>query len=386
MTQKSFLTQEQIKELKKKKFFFLAWRDLDDLEAGGSELYIHQILSHWADLGLDVTLRTSVASGRPNYIERDGYKVIRKAGRYMVFPRSILSGFLKLDPKKYVIVETWNGMPFFSPVWFRGSKLIIIHHVHAEMWQMVLPPVLAKAGNLIEEKIAPLFYQNLPIVTASYSSKEEIIQRLKLPEKNISVLTPGVDPAFKPRFKKADKPLVLGVGRLVPVKRFTLFLDVVLRVKKIIKDLEVVIVGDGYEREKLQELIHSCHAQSWIKLAGKVKIEELIRLYCRAWVYLTTSQREGWNLTISEAMACGTAVVATDIVGHIDNVINGETGYLANSSQELSERVIELIKNESLRKNFSAKALEVSKSRNWQVTADRMLLLLFDKLQKDHLI
>src|ERR1700737_1260792 len=64
----------------------LAWRDLDDVEAGGSELHIANVAKLWAEAGIDVTLRTSYAQGHPRRVTRDGYRVIRRAGRYLVFP------------------------------------------------------------------------------------------------------------------------------------------------------------------------------------------------------------------------------------------------------------------------------------------------------------
>src|SRR5215208_1279360 len=66
----------------------LAWRDLDDPEAGGSEVHASTVARLWAEAGLEVTMRTSFASGQPQMSWRDGYRVIRKAGRYMVFPRA----------------------------------------------------------------------------------------------------------------------------------------------------------------------------------------------------------------------------------------------------------------------------------------------------------
>ena len=67
----------------------LAWRDLDDVEAGGSEVHAHNIASIWAQAGIEVMHRTSYAAGHPAHVRRSGYAVVRKAGRYMVFPRSV---------------------------------------------------------------------------------------------------------------------------------------------------------------------------------------------------------------------------------------------------------------------------------------------------------
>ena len=69
----------------------LAWRDLDDPEAGGSEIHAHEIAKCWAEAGVEVTMRTSFAAGKPQVAWRGGYRVIRKAGRYLVFPRAAFS-------------------------------------------------------------------------------------------------------------------------------------------------------------------------------------------------------------------------------------------------------------------------------------------------------
>src|SRR5439155_8988270 len=98
----------------------LAWRDLDDPEAGGSELHAAHIARLWAEAGIEVTMRTSSADGHPTTCTRDGYRVVRKAGRYLVFPRSAVSGFLGRDGARDAVVEIWNGMPFFSPLWARA--------------------------------------------------------------------------------------------------------------------------------------------------------------------------------------------------------------------------------------------------------------------------
>ena len=71
----------------------LAWRDVDDAEAGGSELHAHEVASRWAAAGIDVVVRTSSVAGRTVLLERAGYRVIRRsrqagAGRWTGSSRS----------------------------------------------------------------------------------------------------------------------------------------------------------------------------------------------------------------------------------------------------------------------------------------------------------
>ena len=74
-----------------KRVHMLAWRDLADVEAGGSEIHASTVASLWAQAGIEVTMRTSHAQGTPPHTTRDGYRVIRRAGRYLVFPRAAVA-------------------------------------------------------------------------------------------------------------------------------------------------------------------------------------------------------------------------------------------------------------------------------------------------------
>ncbi|MEZ5178389.1 MAG: hypothetical protein R2746_08915 [Acidimicrobiales bacterium] len=130
----------------------LAWRDLDDVEAGGSEVHAAEVARLWSEAGLEVVMRTSYAQGHPPRATRDGYQVIRKAGRYLVFPRAAASEALHRYGRRDALVEIWNGMPFFSPLWATGPRVVFLHHVHAEMWKMVLPPNLARLGDTLERR------------------------------------------------------------------------------------------------------------------------------------------------------------------------------------------------------------------------------------------
>ena len=71
-----------------RRIHMLSWRDLADVEAGGSEVHAATVAKLWAEAGIDVTLRTSYAQGQAPVVTRDGYRVIRRAGRYLVFPRA----------------------------------------------------------------------------------------------------------------------------------------------------------------------------------------------------------------------------------------------------------------------------------------------------------
>jgi len=347
----------------------LAWRDFDDPEAGGSELHAERIATLWAHAGIDVTTRTSFAAGHPTVVWRNGHRVIRKAGRYLVFPRATFSEAVGWHGPRDGLVEVWNGMPFFSPLWASGPRIVFLHHHHAEMWDMTLPPRLARLGRTIESRIAPPIYRRTEIVTLSESSKVELVNEMGLKAKRITVVPPGIEPRFTPGGSRSPTPLVVSVGRLVPVKQFARLLDAAARLRERRPDLQLVIAGEGYEREALEARRRELDAESWIHLPGRVSDEELVDLYRRAWVATSASVREGWNMSLTEAAACGTPAVATNIAGHADSVRPGQTGFLVQNDAELVDALDRVIADADLRRRLSNGALEFAGQLTWEATA-----------------
>jgi glycosyltransferase involved in cell wall biosynthesis len=354
----------------------LAWRDLDDPEAGGSELHAANIAARWAEAGIEVTMRTSYAAGRPQVSWRDGYRVIRKAGRYLVFPRAAFSEMMGWHGGRDGLVEIWNGMPFFSPLWSRTAHVTWLHHVHAEMWGMTLPPRLAAFGNFVESRVAPPIYHRTPVVTLSESSKQELVRDLGFASERVSVVPPGIDPQYTPGGMKSSTPLVVAVGRLVPVKQFDMLVDALVQLKDGHPQLEAVIVGEGYRREDLERQIHVARAERWISLPGRIEEADKVDLYRRAWVLASASAREGWGMTITEAAACGTPSVATNVAGHSDAIVDGVTGVLANGGDELSRALDLVLRDDVRRARLGAAARQQAERYTWAGAARGTLEVL----------
>jgi glycosyltransferase involved in cell wall biosynthesis len=346
-----------------------AWRDLVDIEAGGSEVHAARVLSQWSEAGLDVTMCTSYAQGHPYEGVRDGYRVIRKHGRFLVFPTAVVSEILGGHGPRDAVVEIWNGVPFLTPIWARCPRTAWIHHVHRDMWDMVLEPGLARAGKFFEHRIAPPLYRTTPIITLSESSRNEIIDYLHLPASHISVVPPGIDDRFHPDGPKSAAPLVVAVGRLMPSKKFDALISIMAEVRLEVPHAELVIVGDGYERPELEAQVEALDATSWIRLAGKVSDEELLSLYRRAWLVASASVAEGWGMTLTEAAACGTPSVATDIAGHRDSVSRDHSGLLVGDQRAFARAVTAVLTDEPLRDRLSTGALEHAATLTWTNTA-----------------
>lgn len=352
----------------------LAWRDLDDPEAGGSELHMDEFLRRWAEAGLRVDARTSAVVGQPSRVQRHGYFVERSGGRYQVFPQTFVRGW-RHDRYRYdALVEIWNGIPFFGPVWFRGPRLTLLHHVHSEMWKMTLPGPLGQFGWWVERRLAPRFYRRGVIATLSRSSAEDIDDLLGL--RNTAVVPVGISEFFSPGGRRSADPLVVAVGRLVPVKQFDRLIDEFVKVRRALPTARFVIVGEGYLRTDLEARIAAAGATSWIELPGHVSNERLRDLYREAWIVSSHSLREGWGMSITEAAACGTPSVVVDIAGHRDAVQDGVSGTLVARGESLSAALLAVLTDADRLDSLRAGALAYAATLTWDAVALRLFQLL----------
>jgi glycosyltransferase involved in cell wall biosynthesis len=156
-------------------------------------------------------------------------------------------------------------------------------------------------------------------------------------------------------------------------------MDSLAKLKAEHPDLRAVIVGEGYERPMLEARRHELGADSWIEMPGKLSDEELLDVYAKAWVLTSTSLREGWGMTITEAGACGTPAVATRIAGHTDAIDDGRSGILVDEPVAIAGAVSDLIGSPEILRRLSDGARANSARFKWEQTAAGTLRALVDE-------
>jgi phosphatidylinositol alpha-1,6-mannosyltransferase len=163
----------------------------------------------------------------------------------------------------------------------------------------------------------------------------------------MAIHTPGCDTqVFRPRPAlgeharatlgiEPEMPLVLTVARLVPRKAH---LNVLNAIAGLPFPVRWLVVGEGPCREQIAQAIHARQMSANVLLLGSVSDDELVGLYnaCDVFVMTPAEERgredsldsEGFGLVFHEAGACGKPVIASDVSGCRDSVIDGRTGFL----------------------------------------------------------
>lgn len=356
----------------------LGWRDLDDPEAGGSEVHADHVLRRWAAAGLDVVHRTSAAEGQPAESVRHGYRVVRRGGRYDVFARAAAAEVAgRHHGRADALVEIWNGVPWLGPVWFRGPRVVWLHHVHGPMWDQIFPRPLAAAGRLMETRLAPPLYRRSRVVTLADASRDELGH---LGFRRVEVVPPGIDASFSPGGTRSAEPLVVAVGRLAPVKRPLELLEACAQARREVPDLRLVVVGDGPLRDEVATRVTALDAGGWVTLAGRVDHASLVDLYRRAWVVASASLAEGWGMTLTEAAACATPCVVTDNVGHRGAVGPG-AGVIVPEPAGIGPALAAVLSDGRRRSAMAAAALDHAATLTWDRTAHDTLAVLVDEVR-----
>lgn len=349
------------------KILIFNWRDIKNPEAGGAEVFTHEIAKRLVKKGNEVTLFTSEFSGCKKEEVFEGVRIVRAGGKYSVYIKA------KDYYKKYfskedydVVVDEINTIPFFTPNFVNKETVVaLIHQLAREYWFYETQFPLNLVGYYFLEEKWLKNYVDVPTITVSNSTKSDLVE---LGFKKIFLVSEGL--SFKPLRKlpkKDERPTIIYLGRLKRAKRPDHAVKAFEIVKEEVEDAQLWVVGDGYMRKKLER-----NAVDGVKFFGFVPKSNKISLLSKAWVLVNPSVREGWGLNVIEANACATSAIAYDVPGLRDSIVDGKTGLLVKENgniEALAEAIIKLLKDERLRKRLSKNALKWAKRFSWDKSA-----------------
>ncbi|MEM9773560.1 MAG: glycosyltransferase [Chloroflexota bacterium] len=157
-----------------------------------------------------------------------------------------------------------------------------------------------------------------------------------------------------------DEKVLLSIGRLHPQKGLHHLLDafaLIIEKENVPSDLRLVLVGEGPLENELKEQAQRLGIADHVTFTGgRTDIPALLNI---ADIFILSSLWEGLPLVILEAMAAELPVIATDVGGTPEAIINGQTGLLipAGDTVQLAERVLQLLSDDPLCKTLAANAL-----------------------------
>ncbi len=162
----------------------------------------------------------------------------------------------------------------------------------------------------------------------------------------------------------ARVPLVAGVGRLIPKKGFDTLIDAIALLRREGRSVPCEIIGDGELRDALSARVASQDVGDLVTLRGAARHDDVCALLARARVFALPAciaedgNRDGLPVAIVEAMACGTPVVSTPVVGIPEAVRHEETGVLVpeRDAPALARAIVRLLDDRAFAARLAAAA------------------------------
>jgi glycosyltransferase involved in cell wall biosynthesis len=369
------------------KILIFNWQDIRNPLAGGAEVHLHEIFSRVAGMGHEVTLFCSSFEGAAPEETIGGIRVIREGGRYL---------FNFLVPIRYrrrfrgegydVVIDDLNKIPFLTPLFVREPLTVIVHHLFDTVIfrEAILP--LALYVYLAERAGVALYRRRRIPVFAVSPSTEEVLLKKGFAKSDIEIVRNCVDHGlFRPTgVPRSGTPLVGYMGRLKKYKSVDHLLRAFAIFRRQVPDARLVVIGEGDDRRDLERSARQLGIAEAVRFTGFVSEEEKVRLLQEVWFLVNPSSVEGWGLTVIEANACGTPVIASDVPGLRDAIKDGETGilYPYGAIDDLAEKMVRLARDSDLRGRIAAAAQEWAGTFDWQLVAEKTVDLLLKQAVK----
>ena len=351
----------------------LNWRDLSHPDAGGAEVFVHEVAKCWVEAGHRASVVCSAAPGLGRTNDDGGVRIYRvgklKGGSHHLFaPRH--TAVREAD----VVLESINSIPYELPLRMRSRPFLsLFHQMAIDVWDAHVRQPFA-AGARVLERVLLRPYRAVPVVAVSESTKKDL---LSVGLRNVAVVPQG-GIGEQNRLKKDAVTTLLFVGRLIQNKRPDHALEAFRIIRDEMPDARFWVVGEGSMKADLESA--GLPGVEWL---GRIPRDELLARMSRAHLLLVTSVREGWGLVVSEANSMGTPAVAYDVPGLRDSVEHGSTGVLVRPSpHNLAAACLKLLENRGVYEGMCESAAHWGSSRTWQKTAECLLELLGKQVQR----
>ena len=293
--------------------------------------------------------------------------LLSRAG-YILWARKIKRLVNKINPDilhahwatSYGLLAALTGFhPFILSAW--GSDILI-----------------SPESNRLMKIIVEFNLKKADVVTATSRTLSIATKKLIYDEKPVHIIPFGVDTKlFSPsEYTPSTKEVCIGVVKSLEeeygieylIRAFNIVIDKGF-------DCKLLIVGSGSLKEKLISLTKKLRLSKLVTFTGKINNDDIVNYLHRMDIFVTPSLSESFGVSVVEASSCEIPVIASDVGGLPEVIVDGETGFLIPPRNEaaIAEKIIKLIEQPGLRKNIGSNGRKfVLDNYDWNLCAKKM--------------
>lgn len=341
---------------------------IPSLKKGGAERLTLNIVNSLQSISnIDVQLIT--------FRSENDYEFLSNTIKWIVIPVKVIPS---LSRKSIVEVRQFQDyINIFQPDVIHShlfeSEIVLAHvllpgktkrifHFHDNMRQfrnLSFNTFLNKSylTNLYEKRIILKSYPENTIAICISADNKQFADKVLPRSISKKLLHNAIDLIrFQPLDNQKKINEITIIGSLVNKKGQQLAIECIAELKTRGVELHLNILGDGVNRNTLQNQIDELSLQNYVTIHGNVDYPE--QFLQSSIIYLHTAIYEPFGLVLIEAMACALPVVCTDGIGNRDLILEGENGFMVSERDPklLADKIELLIKNDALRIEMGEKA------------------------------
>jgi D-inositol-3-phosphate glycosyltransferase len=378
--------------------------------AGGMNVYIHELSQTMAKRGVDVTVFTRRADTETPEISE-----VSPSYRVVHIPAGPATDLPIADMARHVTEFTENTMKWIDAA---GAHPNVVHsHYWLSGWVGVIlkerlsaplansfhtlgrvqdlnrradEPLSSPVRTLTEQEVIA---QSDCVIASTPHEFDDLLEHYGAQPERLCTSPPGIDhELFSPGDKcdarrwlgLPETPLVLFVGRIQPLKAADVAIEAVARLEPVDGHFpHLVVIGgpSGPQGDTELQRLHDAVAE--LGVADRVHFlptqphRSLRDFYRAADVLIVPSRSESFGLVAAEAQACGLPVVAAEVGGLPYAVADGKSGLLVagHDPQDYTTALTKILSDQGLAGTMSQEAARFAERFSWPATADRLLEL-----------
>ncbi len=368
------------------KILIFNWRDIKNPKKGGAEIILYELCKRLISQNHSVSwfsYRFKNSLANENF---EGIKIIRQGNQLSVFLKAFMY-YRSLIEKPDIVLDCVNTICWQTPLYVESSRRRLYANQSARkifFYEYLFPFSLL---GFIFEPLQYFSYKNTKTFCYSNSIKQDLIS-FGISKSKIDVFPLGIDHRrYKPE-KKSSVPTFIFVARFVKNKRG----DICILSMKIVTEkhptAKLYMIGYGAEEQAFKKIIKIHALENNVIICNKDNVflqsnkkDMKVRFMQSAWALLLPSVKEGWGMVVTEAGACGTPSIVSNVTGLQDSVIHDKTGIILSSNpnpEEMSSAMMQIIEKRKLRDQLSAEAKKFSSQFSWEKSYKTFYKYLMD--------
>lgn len=355
---------------------------------GGYITDTHELAKGLVAHGHEVDVLTCNMTKQPDQEVIDGVTVYRVScwnllrGQYPIpLPSSRLRSILRA--KRYNVVSTQTR---FFPTSLLGAVYAWdkrIPHIHTErgaFHSSVKNKLVDVLSRLYDHTLGTLTVRLANVCVGTSEASCAFLKHLGVRRKLIRISL-GVGGVFSAQVRNSHSLTVIYIGRLIYGKGVQDLISAFKDVSSTIPAARLLIVGDGIYRRKLEEQANGGRVQ----FCGEKTHQEVAEALSQASVFVNPSYSEGMPSSVAEAAAVGLPVVATDVGGTRELVVDKHTGYLVRlgDKKDMARKITRLLNNPRLAETMGkAGKAKMESEYQWPSVIDKYLSVISALVKK----